>query len=171
LIGVIFPAWAAAAALDGDLEDIEDQYEKLTRRLHFLHPAGHDELPDGTQSASYVFAHGLYREVLRARQSPARRARRHLRVAEKLEKLFAGREMDVSSELAMHFEAAAEWVRAAEALCTAAGNAMRRGARDEGVKLTERALRLLENLSEPDREAAERKIRQQIVRVEGVLRA
>ena len=170
LIGVIFPAWAAAAALDGDLEDIEDQYEKLTRRLHFLHPAGHDELPDGTQSASYVFAHGLYREVLRARQSPARRARRHLRVAEKLEKLFAGREMDVSSELAMHFEAAAEWVRAAQALCTAAGNAMRRGARDESVKLTERALRLLENLGEPDREAAERKIRQQIVGVEGVLR-
>ena len=171
LIGVIFPAWAAAAALDGDLEDIEDQYEKLTRRLHFLHPAGQDELPDGTQSASYVFAHGLYREVLRARQSPARRARRHLRVAQKLEKLFAGREMDVSSELAMHFEAAAEWVRAAQALCTAAGNAMRRGARDESVKLTERALRLLENLSEPDREAAERKIREQIAGVEGVLRA
>jgi predicted ATPase len=162
LIGVIFPAWAAAAALDGDLEEIEDQYEKLTRRLHFLHPAGHDELPDGTQSASYVFAHGLYREVLRARQSPARRARRHLRVAEKLEKLFAGREMDVSIELAMHFEAAAEWVRAAQALCTAAGNALRRGARDESVQRTERALRLLENLSEPDRETAERKIRHQI---------
>jgi predicted ATPase len=162
LIGVIFPAWAAAAALDSDLEEIEDQYEKLTRRLHFLHPAGHDELPDGTQSASYVFAHGLYREVLRARQSRARRARRHLRVAEKLEKLFAGREMDVSIELAMHFEAAAEWVRAAQALCTAAGNALRRGARDESVQRTERALRLLENLSEPDRETAERKIRHQI---------
>jgi len=165
LIGVIFPAWAAAAALDGDLEDIEDQYEKLTRRLHFLHPAGHDELPDGTQSAFYVFAHGLYREVLRGRQSPARRAKRHLRVAEKLERLFAGRELDVSSELAMHFEAAAEWTRAAQALCTAAGNAMRRGALDESVKLTDRALRLLENLSEPDRQAAERETRQQIAGV------
>jgi predicted ATPase/DNA-binding winged helix-turn-helix (wHTH) protein len=165
LIGVIFPAWAAAAALDGDLEEIEDQYEKLTRRLHFIHPAGHDELPDGTRSAFYVFAHGLYREVLRARQSPARRAKRHLRVAEKLEKLFAGREMDVSSELALHFEAAAEWARAAHALCTAAGTAVRRGARDEGVKLTERALRLLENLSEPERQAAERKTRQQIAGV------
>ena len=165
LIGVIFPAWAAAAALDGDLEDVEDQYEKLTRRLHFLHPAGHDELPDGTQSAFYVFAHGLYREVLRARQSPARRAKRHLRVAEKLEKLFAGRELDVSRELAMHYEAGAEWARAAQALCTAAETAMRRGARDEGVKLTERALRLLENLSEPDRQVAERKTRQQIAGV------
>ena len=162
LIGVIFPAWAAAAALDGDLEDIEDQYEKLARRLHFLHPAGYDELPDGTQSASYMFTHGLYREVLRARQSPARRAKRHLRVAEKLEQLFAQRELDVSSELAMHFEAAAEWVRAAQALCTAAGTAVRRGARDESVKLTERALQLLQNLSEPDRAAAERETRRQI---------
>jgi predicted ATPase len=175
LIGVVFPAWAAAAALDGDLEDIEAQYETLARRLHFLHPAGHDQLPDGTQSAFYVFAHGLYREVLRARQSPARRAKRHLRVAEKLEKLFAGREMDVSSELALHFEAAAEWARAAQALCTAAGNALRRGARDEGVKSTERALQLLENLSEPDREAAETRIRQQIAgllkRFDGALQA
>jgi predicted ATPase len=175
LIGVVFPAWAAAAALDGDLEDIEAHYETLARRLHFLHPAGHDQLPDGTQSAFYVFAHGLYREVLRARQSPARRAKRHLRVAEKLEKLFAGREMDVSSELALHFEAAAEWARASQALCTAAGNALRRGARDEGMKTTERALRLLENLSEPEREVAETRIRQQIAglmkRFDGVFQA
>ena len=165
LIGVVFPAWAAAAALDGDLEEIEAHYDQLTRRLHFLHPAGHDELPDGTQSASYVFAHGMYREVLRSRQSPARRARRHLRVAEKFEKLFAGRELDVSTEMAMHFEAAAEWVRASEALCIAAGKAMRRGARDESARLTERALRSLENLSKPERETAERKIRQQIAQV------
>jgi predicted ATPase/DNA-binding winged helix-turn-helix (wHTH) protein len=158
LIGVIFPAWAAAAALDGDLEDIEEQYEKLTRRMHFLHSAGHDELPDGTRSAFYVFAHGLYREVLRSRQSPARRARRHLRVAEKLEKLFAGRESDVSRELAMHFEAAAEWVRAAQALCAAAEKALRRGARDESVKLG--------NLSERDRAAAEKKIRKQLTGID-----
>jgi predicted ATPase/DNA-binding winged helix-turn-helix (wHTH) protein len=162
LIGVIFPAWGAAAALSGDLEDIEEQYEQLTRRMNFLHPAGHDELPDGTQSAFYVFAHGLYREVLRCRQSPARRARCHLRVAEKLEKLFAGRESDVARELAMHFEAAGEWVRAAQALCAAAENALRRGAREESVELMEHALRLLENVSERDRAAAEMKIRDRI---------
>ena len=109
LIGVIFPAWAAAAALNGDLEEIEDQYEKLTRRLHFLNPAGHDELPDGTQSAFYVFAHSLYREVLYKRQSSSRRARRHRRVAEKLLQLFAGREQAVAAEIANHFEAAGDW--------------------------------------------------------------
>jgi predicted ATPase len=91
-----------------------------------------------------------------------RRAKRHLRVAEKLEKLFAGRESDVAWELAMHFEAAAEWERAAQALCAVAENALRRGARDEGMKLMEQALRLLGNLSEHDRAAAEMNIRERI---------
>jgi predicted ATPase len=169
LIGVIFPAWAAAAALAGDLEEIEDQYDRVTRCLHFLHSAGHDELPDGTQSAFYVFAHGLYREVLRSRQPPARRVRRHLRIAEKLEKLFAGREQGVSLELAMHFEAAAEWARAAQALAAAAGKALERGARDEAMQLTEHALRLLDNLSESDRLAPESKVRQQLAEIESAL--
>jgi predicted ATPase len=152
LIGVVFPAWAAAAALNGDLEEIEDQYEKLTRRLHFLHPAGHDELPDGTQSAFYVFAHGLYREALYKRQSASRRARRHLRVAEKLLRLFAGREQDVATELAQHFEAAGDWMRASEALMTVASNYLRRGDREEALSRMKHAARLLENL--PEREAA-----------------
>jgi predicted ATPase len=166
LIGVVFPAWAAAAALAGDLEEIEEQYERLTRRMHFLHAAGHDELPDGTRSAFYVFAHGLYREVLRGRQSPSRRARRHLRVAEKLQNLFAGREADVSRELAMHFEAAAEWVRAAQALYDAAESAVRRGAREEGSKLMKDALRLLENLNGRDRASAEMKISQRLAQLD-----
>jgi len=162
LIGVVFPAWAAAAALNGDLEEIEDQYERLTRRLHFLHSAGHDELPDGSQSAFYVFTHGLYREVLYKRQSSSRRARRHLRVAEKLLQLFAGREQDVSSELAVHFEAAGDWVRAAEALMTSSKHHLRRGDQQEAMLLLRQAGRLLENLPERERNAAASKIRKQI---------
>jgi len=159
LFGVIFPAWAAAAALNEDIEEIEDQYEKLTRRLHFLNPAGHDELPDGTQSAFYVFAHSLYREVLYQRQSSSRRARRHLRVAERLLQLFAGREHDVASELARHFEAAGDWVRAAEALMTSARNYHRRGDRDEAALLARQARKLIENLPEREQSAALASIR------------
>jgi predicted ATPase len=154
LIGVVFPAWSAAAALNEDLEEIEDQYEKLTRRLHFLNPAGHDELPDGTQSAFYVFTHSLYREVLYQRQSSSRRARRHLRVAERLQQLFAGREHDVASELARHFEAAGDWLRAAEALMVSARNYHRRGDRDEASLLTRQAVRLIENLPQREQSAA-----------------
>jgi hypothetical protein len=71
----------------------------------------------------------------------------------------------------MHFEGAAEWVRAAQALCAAAENAQRRGARDEGMKLMKDALRLLENLSQRDRAAAEKKIRKQLAEMEGALAA
>jgi predicted ATPase len=166
LIGVVFPAWAAAAALNGDIEEIEDQYEKLTRRLHFLHPAGHDELPDGTQSAFYVFAHGLYREVLYKRQSSSRRARRHLRVADKLLQLFAGREQDVAPELALHFEAAGDWSRAAEALMAAADNYLRRGDREEALVRMRRATRLLENLPEREAAASSREIRRRIYAID-----
>ncbi|AXC13088.1 Adenylate cyclase [Acidisarcina polymorpha] len=157
LIGIVFPAWAAAAALKEDLEEIEDQYEKLTRRLHFLHPAGHDELPDGTQSAFYVFAHGLYREVLYKRQSSSRRARRHLRVAERLLQLFAGREQNIASELAIHFEAAGDWLRAAEALAVSAQAYLRRGDQVEASQRMRQAEKLIENLPEPERVAATRR--------------
>jgi predicted ATPase/DNA-binding winged helix-turn-helix (wHTH) protein len=151
LIGVIFPAWAAAAALNGDLEEVEDQYEKLTRRLHFLNPAGHDELPDGTQSAFYVFAHGLYREVLYKRQSSSRRARRHRRVAEKLLQLFAGREQDVAAEIATHFEAAGDWNLAADALMTSARAYLSRGDQEEALLLMRQAAGLIDNLPERER--------------------
>ena len=162
LIGVIFPAWAAAAALNGDLEEVEDEYEKLTRRLHFLNPAGHDELPDGTQSAFYVFAHGLYREVLYKRQSSSRRARRHRRVAEKLLQLFAGREQDVAAEIATHFEAAGDWSLAADALMTSAMAYLNRGDQEEALLLMRQAAGLLENLSERERAESIANIHKQI---------
>ncbi len=162
LIGVIFPAWAAAAALNGDLEEIEDQYEKLTRRLHFLNPAGHDELPDGTRSAFYVFAHGLYREVLYKRQPSSRRGRRHLRVAERLLELFTGREQDVAAEMATHFEAAGDWNRAADALMASARAYLDRSDREEALLLMRQAANLLENLPERERSESVGRVQKQI---------
>lgn len=113
LISVAFPAWAVAAALEMDPVETEEACDGLARRLHFVVRAGQDELPDGTKSAFYAFAHGLYREVLYQRQTASRRARRHIRIAERLGELFAGREVNVASEMAMHYEAAGEPGRAA----------------------------------------------------------
>jgi predicted ATPase len=148
LIEVAFPAWAVAAALEDDLSVIEEACDELARRLYFVRRAGEDELPDGSRSAFYVFAHGLYREVLYQRQSPARRARRHTRIAERLAHLFAGREVNVAQEIAMHYEAAGHWQRAADVLRSAALHARQRQAHSEAAALLERALRASENLSE-----------------------
>ncbi len=159
LIDIAFPAWAVAAALEADVAEIEDACDELARRLYFVRRAGEDELPDGTRSAFYVFAHGLYREVLYQRQSASRRARRHTRIAERLAQLFAGREANVSQEMAMHYEAAGNWQRAAGVLLSAAQNARTRSAHSEAQALLERAQRLAENLGDLQRGAVQDQIR------------
>jgi predicted ATPase len=108
LMQVAFPAWAVAAALELDAAETEEACDELARRLYFVERAGQDELPDGSCSAFYVFAHGLYREVLYRRQSATRRAKRHIRIADRLGQLFAGREACVAREIANHYEAAGQ---------------------------------------------------------------
>jgi predicted ATPase len=120
LMEIAFPAWAVAAALDKDPVEAEEACDALARRLHFVVRAGEDELPDGSSSAFYVFAHGLYRKVLYQRQTTARRARRHIRIAERLGELFFGREAAVARERAMHYQAAGDNDRATRVLEAAA---------------------------------------------------
>jgi predicted ATPase len=151
LIPVAFPAWAVAAALAEDIVETEEACDELARRLYFVQRAGQEELPDGTRSAFYVFAHGLYREVLYQRQSASRRARRHVRIAERLKAVFAGREHSVAREVAGHYEAAGDWHRAVQALWAAAQQAAERGAHAEAAALREQARSVAENLSEADR--------------------
>jgi predicted ATPase len=153
LMNVAFPAWAVAAALDEDAAQAEEACDELARRLHFVHRAGEDELPDGTRSAFYVFAHEVYREVLYGRQPPSRRAKSHIRVAERLGKIFAGREATVAREMAIHYEAAGDWLRAAGALRAAAQHARERQSPAEAEELTQRALRVAANLRDADRQA------------------
>ncbi len=155
LTDVASPAWAVAAALEQNPAETEEACDDLARRLYFVQRVGQDELPDGSRSAFYVFAHGLYREVLYQRQAAPRRARRHIRVAERLGQLFVGREADVAREMALHFEAACNWQRAAGALYIAARHAHERQAYAEATHLLEHALRLAENLGNGERKATE----------------
>ena len=105
IAGTIFPAWAAAAALKREIEEVEEDYASLMRRVRLLSVAGHDELPDGSRSTFYVFAHALYREVVYDRIPISRRSQWHLRVADRLRAMFAGHESRVAYEIAAHVEA------------------------------------------------------------------
>ena len=167
LMTVVFPAWAVAAALEEDPAEIDEACDDLARRLYFVRRAGEDELPDGSRSAFYVFAHGLYREVLYQRQSASRRARRHTRIAERLAELFAGREANVAPEMALHYEAAGNWQRAVSVLVSAAQDARERLASPEAEALLERALRLAENVAGPQRRTIEDEIRAELGAVRG----
>jgi predicted ATPase len=168
LMSIAFPAWAVAAALGQDAADVEEACEKLARRVHFLQCAGHDELPDGSSSAFFAFTHGVYREALYQRQSSSQRARRHIRIAERLGELFAGREALVAREMALHYEAAGNWRLGANALRSAARYAEERRAHAEAVELLERALHIAENTIEAQDEAAE--VRSELTRLKENLR-
>lgn len=108
LIGIAFPAWSIAAALEQDPAAAEEACDRLMRHVPYIRRAGQDELPDGARSDFYVFVHGIYREVLYQRQTTVRRAQRHLRIAERLRQMFAGREGNVAREIALHYEAAGQ---------------------------------------------------------------
>jgi predicted ATPase len=150
LVSVAFPAWAVAAALDEDVAETEEACDGLARRLYFLERAGEDDLPDGTHSPFYVFAHGLYREVLYKRQASTRRSKRHSRIAERLGQLFSGREANVAREMAFHYEAADDWQHAVKALREAARHAQQRRAYAEAADLLEHTLKIAEKLSETE---------------------
>ena len=171
LMNVAFPAWVVAAALEQDTAQTEEACDELARRLYFVRRAGQDELPDGTRSAFYVFAHGLYREVLYQRQSAARRSRRHTRIAERLAQLFAGREVNVAQEMALHYEAAGNYHQAANTLRSAAGHARQRLAYAEAADMLEHALRLAENMSDDQREPVGREINADLAAVRHAISA
>jgi predicted ATPase len=159
VMGIAFPSWAVAAAVEEELARVEEACDALTRRVHFLERGGQDELPDGTRSEFYVFVHGLYREVLYQRQAAGRRAQWHARIGDRLGELFRGREAAVARERSVHYEAAGDWRRASAALSDAARHARGRGATAEAQHLTEQALRAAEHLGEAERGAAVEEIR------------
>lgn len=103
--GTIFPAWACAAALRRKLADVEEAYASLARRVRLLTVAGHDELPDGTRSSFYVFAHDLYQKAIYGDIPVSRRIQWHMRVADRLREMFAGNEASVEHEIVAHTRA------------------------------------------------------------------
>jgi len=151
LMNIAFPVWAAAAALGENTENVEELCNELERRTGLVRRAGHDDLPNGTRSDFYAFAHEFYREVLYHRQTTSRRAKGHIRIAEQLSALFAGREAVVAREIATQYEAAGSWHRTIAALRAGALHSKERIAYQESTQLLSHALRIAENLGEPER--------------------
>jgi DNA-binding winged helix-turn-helix (wHTH) protein len=142
LATVAFPAWMVAAALGQDVASIEEACDALARRVSFVKRVGEDELPDGTRSSFYVFAHAMFREVLYQRQSAARRADRHARVAQRLRAIFYGRDELIANEAAAHYEAAGDWTNAIAMLRLAARRALEMQAGSEAADLHQHITRL-----------------------------
>jgi DNA-binding winged helix-turn-helix (wHTH) protein len=152
----------AAAAMDADPDQFEKVCERLARRTHILRPATLEELPDGTVSAFYEFAHDLYRQVLYSRIAPSHRARLHRQAAEWAEATFAQHLSEAASFLAYHFEHGGDCARAITYLRTTADTAGRRYAPREATAHLRHALELCSRLTDTERATNEIAVLQQL---------
>jgi DNA-binding winged helix-turn-helix (wHTH) protein len=141
----------AAAAMDADPGHFEKVCERLSRRTHILRPGILEELPDGTVSPFYEFAHALYREVLYGRIAPSRRAQLHRQAAEWAEATFAEHVSEAAPFLAHHFEHGGDYTRAIAYLRAAAQTAGRRYAPREATAHLQHALELSSGLPDTAR--------------------
>ncbi len=162
--GVEFPAANLRAALgqrrDGAIEPWEDRCDDLVRRGRFLRRRGITQWPDGTLSARYSFVHGLYQEVVYNRVNPARRARYHLRIGERMEAAYGTRAGDVAAELAAHFEKAGDNQRAVKYFGASVETELGRSAYDAAIAQARKALSLAGALpAGPQRSGEELRLR------------
>jgi tetratricopeptide (TPR) repeat protein len=153
--GATFSAAITAAAADLVLETAEDLCNDLACRSHLVRATGFQQFADGTVSSRYQFVHALYRDVLYGRLGPARRARLHLRIGERLEALAGDDRSTIASELADHFEQGSDWTRTVKYLRLAADVSRRRLAQPEAMAIRRRALGLVHHLPEGERAANE----------------
>jgi predicted ATPase len=135
-----FATAAVAAALEDDVEHVEDACARLARQGVFIVKSGSATWPDGTHAELYTFRHDLYRELLYDRLPSTRRALNHARVGRRLETAWAGRLDAIASELAEHFERGNEFARSIPHYQRAAAKAMRRSANEEAIGHLRRAL-------------------------------
>jgi tetratricopeptide (TPR) repeat protein len=104
----------------------------------------------------YAFAHELIRQTLLGTLSVPRRLRRHLRTAEAMEKLYAGKLEQHASELAYHFFQSGSTQneeKTTRYLLLAGDQALAAGAFDEALALAEKAFSIIE--SKDDRRDAD----------------
>ena len=142
--GFEFSAASLAAGLeDGDVDAIESSCSSFVRRAQFLVARGSQRWPDGTVAGAYSFIHALYQNVFYYRVAPGRLARLHLRIGLHEERAWGAGTADIAGELAAHFEAGQDYLRALDYLAVAGDKAARRCADHEAIALFNHALQLL----------------------------
>lgn len=146
--GVEFSTPALAAGLEEDPGVVEARCNELARQKQYIQECGVQELPNGEVVTRFGFVHALYQNVLYDRIPAARRVRLHRLIAERGEEVYGNRSVEISAELAMHFERGRDYKRAAYYFKTGANNAIRRFAYQEAVDLARHGIELIGNVPE-----------------------
>src|SRR5439155_7023540 len=123
--GYEFEAAVAAKVLALDAADVEARLERLERVHAFVRLVEEREFPDRTLTLRYRFVHVLYQNALYASLRPTRRASLSAAVAQALVGYHGEKSTVLAGELAVLWEAARDFERAADHYLQAAQNAAR----------------------------------------------
>jgi DNA-binding winged helix-turn-helix (wHTH) protein/tetratricopeptide (TPR) repeat protein len=169
IVGVTFSTSLIGAAMGVAAQHVEQICDSIAKRHQLVRPAGFQQYPDGSVSRRYQFVHALYRDVMYEGQPSHSRMKWHGRIGEQLEQLVAhsgGSEhlTEVAPDLAHHFEAAADWGRAAKYLEMTAETACRSAitAPLGACLILERALDLVQRVPDAARAEIELSILQRL---------
>ena len=145
--GLKFDATVLAPVVQLSQEFVEETCEVLCRQESFIRREAPAPLDHMVAARTYVFRHTMYRRTFYERQGMLRTARSHLRIAEELEARFAPEARGgVAAELAQHFAAARQWLRALGYLRIAIQTAKKRLAYNDALAVLDRAMMLTANL-------------------------
>jgi tetratricopeptide (TPR) repeat protein len=159
--GYEFDSAVVSTVLGMDAVEVEERLEALESIHAFVTLVGETEFPDRTFTMRYRFVHVLYQNALYASLRPTRKASLSGAVAEALLRHYGTeRTATIAAELAMLFEAARDFERAAEFFLLAAQQSARVSANNEVVVLARRGLDALMTLPET-RQRAEQELRLQ----------
>ncbi|MDX2030270.1 MAG: protein kinase [Blastocatellia bacterium] len=144
--GYEFDSAIVSTALELDPADVEDRLEALERIHSFVELIEEHELPDHTLSLRYRFVHALYQNALYATLKPTRRASLSAAVANALFHCHADRISPVALSLALLYETARDFERAADYFLLSTQGAAQLFAFQEAVNLAQRALEQFKKL-------------------------
>jgi len=144
--GVEFSTLALAAGLEEDPLVVEERCGELAHQRQYIQDCGIQELPNGEVTTRYGFVHALYQNILYERLPASRRVQMHRLIAERGEEVYGERAVEISAELAMHFERGRDYKRAAHYLKQGANKALRRFAYQEAVGLARHGIEMIGKL-------------------------
>jgi predicted ATPase len=158
--GYEFDSAVLSRALQVDATEVEERLDVLEHVHGFVRLAHEQQFPDRTLTLRYRFVHVLYQNALYASLRPTRRVSLSTAVGEALLGYFDNQRSAIASELAMLFEAARDFRRAAEYFLLAAEQAARLSANKEAVVLARRGLDAI-NMQPETAERAQQELRLQ----------
>jgi serine/threonine protein kinase/tetratricopeptide (TPR) repeat protein len=144
--GTEFLSTVSAKLLGVDEIDLEELLAQVGKTHRLIETLGEEELPDGSLTTRYRFAHALYQNFLYSDLVPKRRVALHQQAGEQLVLHYGKRAPQLATQLALHFERGRDFARAVEYLVHAGDHAAKLYGYAEAEKHYSKALGLVDKL-------------------------